>query len=170
MPLVSPERLREMLEYNPATGDFVWLINRGPARVGDTAGAQGQEYRLIRLDGRLYKAHLLAWFWMTGAWPTSDIDHIDGDGFNNRFGNLREVSRSKNMQNVVAARSHSGTGIIGVTLHKPTGRWRARITTQGVERYLGLFDTPEEASAAYWAAKEAAHGAETYQVRLAQAS
>lgn len=165
MPL-SQDRVRSCLEYDPDSGSLRWSVHKGTKKPGDEAGVVSGGYRLVRLDGRLYKAHALIWLLVTGALPEGDIDHIDGDGLNNRWSNLRVLSHRENMRNVVQARSHNGTGVLGVTLHKPSGKWRARITCDGVEKYLGLYPTVEAASAAYWEAKASIHGLDLYQVRL----
>lgn len=169
MPL-SQDRVRALLDYDSESGHLTWKVNRGSARIGFVAGVVSEGYRLVRLDQRLHKAHVLVWLWVTGESPDGDVDHIDGDGLNNRFDNLRVLSHTENMWNVVRARRDSGTGVMGVTFHRPTGKWRARIRKHGVEQYLGLFATVEEASAAYWAAKQELHGESIYQVRLAQSA
>lgn len=163
------ERVREVLSYDPETGVFTWLVRTSTrVRVGDVAGTPTSEgYWAIRLDHRLYKAHVLAWFWVSGAWPTQEIDHIDGDTLNNRFVNLRDEPKSVNQYNVVAPRCNNSSGYLGVSPHRQTGKWMAQIRPPGAKRkYLGLFDTPEAAHAAYMQAKAELHGVETYQGRL----
>lgn len=159
------ERVLEALAYDPETGVFTWLIQASSrALVGDVAGCPSNAYWRIKLDRQPYEAHVLAWFWVTGEWPTYEVDHIDGDGLNNRFANLRDEPRSVNQRNQVAPRRDNVSGYRGVYPHGPG--WSAKIKADGRTRYLGTYLTPEEASAAYWAAKAEHHGAETYQVRL----
>jgi len=83
-------------------------------------------------------------------------DHINGCGFDNRRHNLRHVTQMQNMWNTKVYRS-SRTGIKGVSPNKSGKRWEAKITANGVVRYLGSFSTKEEASDAYRAGKFACH-------------
>ena len=95
--MLTQERLKELLEYDPETGFFTRLIGRsGPrARSGDVAGCDnGQGYIRIYVDGRPYKGHRLAWFYVHGAWPR-EIDHINGDKSDNKLANLRPATRSR---------------------------------------------------------------------------
>ena len=78
--------------------------------------------------------------WLTGAWPTTDVDHIDRDTTNNRAWNLRLVTRRENTQN-------RGTFKGGATQYR--GRWKARIRVDGKQLHLGTFDTQQEAVEAY---------------------
>lgn len=91
------------------------------------------------------------------ALPGQVIDHINRDKLDNRRINLRFVTVAENAWNVIEADPRSSTGFRGVTLHEETGKWRARICRHGNNRSLGLFDTPEEAHAAYCAAKLILH-------------
>lgn len=151
-----------ILDYDPDTGVFTWRPRpreyfatrraystwnaRYAGAVSKSPDATG--YLLISINKRRYKAHRLVWLYMTGRWPTSLIDHIDGDRANNRFSNLREATPSQNAANS-RARSDNHTGIRGVTWHEMRGKWRARIRAFGKEKHLGLFDNIDDAAAAY---------------------
>lgn len=156
---LTQDRLKELLEYNPEAGRFIRLIGRsGPkARAGDVAGCDnGQGYIRIYVDGRPYKAHRLAWFYMFGEWP-KEIDHINCDKSDNRAANLRKVTRSQNRMNVRAYRSNK-SGYRGVSYYRQTGRWKAQIQKSGKKIAIGYFDTPEQAHAAYQEASARLHG------------
>lgn len=160
------ERVREALDYDPETGLFTWRERVAICvQVGSVAGSRDGSYWRIKLDGKSHRAHILAWFWVTGEWPTHHIDHIDGDTLNNRFANLRDEPRNVNMQNIVAPNRNNQAGVRGVR-RRPSGNWETRLTAGGRTKFIGTYPTPEEASAAYWAAKAEHHGVETYQGRL----
>ena len=108
------------------------------------------------IDEREYSAHRLAWLYVHGAWPTGQIDHINGDRGDNRISNLRDVTPALNTQNQRrAARSNKSSGLLGVTANR--GRWLAQISIGGKSRNLGRYATPEEAHAVYVAAKRVLH-------------
>jgi hypothetical protein len=92
----------------------------------------------------------------TGTWPKL-LDHIDGNGINNRLENLREATSSQNAHNMRKSRRNT-SGFKGVSKHKATGSWQANIALNGKQRFLGLFDTAKAASEAYDAAAEKLHG------------
>ena len=154
---LTQERLRELLHYEPLTGVFTRLVSTANwAKVGDVAGGKGgKDYLQIGIDNRDYKAHRLAWFYMTGAWPIDQIDHIDGNPVNNRIENLREATNSVNKQNMRKARSDNKSGLLGVG--KNGKKWRAVIGVDGKNKHIGYFDTPELAHAAYLDAKRVLH-------------
>ena len=146
-------RLREVLHYEPETGHFRWikmLASRGP--VGAIAGQVEQGYVRIRIDGRRYFAHRLAWLYVTGEWPKQEIDHIDGMSDNNRFANLREATRGENRRNSRKGKETKSQfkGVVYAPYSRSkTRKWRAIITAAKRTHHLGYFETPEEAHAAY---------------------
>ena len=155
---ITQDFLKSILDYDPDTGKFTWRVSRGNRRSGKIAAieANNSGYVQIKINGKSYKAHRLAWLWMTGAWPKDCIDHIDGDKTNNRFSNLRECTHAENHQNS-KGRSHNTSGFTGVSLYKKLGRYGANIRVNGKQIYLGLYDTPEQAHAAYLEAKANLH-------------
>lgn len=146
--VLNRERLRALFCYDPETGVFTYKTHasrRTP--VGSIAGSVNDEgYRHIRADGRAYKAHRLAWLYMTGEWPVEVIDHIDGNRDNNKFSNLREASRSQNLANSKSFRKGkvSAKGV----RQTPSG-WSARIQKMGRSHFLGYFESEAEARSAY---------------------
>ena len=142
-------RLDALFDFNPETGFFIRKHASGGAKAGDIAGHVNKDgYRYIRIDGKRYLAHRLAWLCVYGEWPPSDLDHEDGNGDHNWIKNLRPATDSQNMAN---QRKHKDN--IGYKGAYRTGtRWIAKIKKDGVVRRLGRFDTPEEAHAAYCAA------------------
>ena len=152
---LTAARVRELLSYDPETGFFTWLLARGCVPAGAIAGSIDNRRVRFGVDGRYYLAHRLAWLWMTGEWPTADIDHIDGDPANNRWSNLRDVNRSTNVQNVRRARKNNKAGLLGVSPHGKS--WRAVIGVEGKRINVGTFETPQLAHDAYLNAKRALH-------------
>lgn len=156
---LTAERLRELLHYNPETGVFTRIKNRRSDLVGTVAGSINRWNNgrvIICVDMVEYKAHRLAWLYMTGKWPVNVIDHIDCNPSNNALENLRDVTIQINCQNQRKA-ANNRSGFLGVSRNWYAGRWMAKIKVDRVEHYLGIFDTPEEAHAAYVAAKRRLH-------------
>lgn len=149
---LTQERLKELLSYDPLTGVFCWRGGQKKTVAGAIAGGPDKDgYVLIKVDQKMYKAHRLAWLWMTGVWPSHEIDHVDLDKANNRFGNLREATKSQNMHNT-KCRSDNSTGFKGVQYDPHRNRFYAKIITAGQKTWLGYHRTAESASAAYQAA------------------
>lgn len=155
---LTVSRLRELLHYDPQTGIFRWRVARRPnIKAGDEAGWLHKDgCRMIGIDQREYKAHRLAWFYMTGHWPV-EIDHRNGARGDNCFENLRELPHALNLQNQRRAKSTNRTGLLGVTLFN--GTFRAQIMLNGKNIYLGCYPTAEAAHRAYVVAKRRVHPA-----------
>jgi hypothetical protein len=154
--MLTQTRLKELLSYDPLTGDFTNLKSgKGRKPVGAVVGSVSNSgYWSSMVDGKNYQHHRLAWLYVHGAFPPADLDHRDGVRTNNRLANLREATRSENCQNA-AKRNDNTSGFTGVW---PVGkRWRAKVAVDGVERHAGYFATKELAQAAYLATKAELH-------------
>lgn len=151
--MIEATYLRQVLDYDPATGIFVWRQKIGrKVVVGRRAGAVNRAgYRVIGIGGRLYYAHRLAWLWMTGEWPERDVDHRFGLTDDNRWSELRSATEQQNGFNA-RRHAHNSTGLKGVSWHRAAGKYAAHIIVDGRKRHLGLFDDPSLAHAAYLAA------------------
>jgi hypothetical protein len=149
--MLNPERLRELLAYDPETGAFTWRVGQRAGKVAGSVHSKG--YARIWVGGRSYRAHRLAWLYVTGAWPVAQLDHANGARDDNRFVNLREATNAENGHN---RKTNNPCGFKGVRQQKK--RWCARIGKNGRRIFLGLFATPEEAHAAYVAAATEHHG------------
>lgn len=157
---LSAERLRQLLAYDAESGAFRWRLNRkgGPRAGAIAAGMSSTGYLRIGVDGNRYKAHRLAWLYMTGAWPVGEIDHINGARRDNRWSNLRDVPREVNNQNRrVSLRPKIGGAPLGVHWHSQQCKWRACVSVANRQIHLGLFETQRAASEAYIAAKRMLH-------------
>lgn len=150
--------LRSILNYDPETGEWRWRCRKsGRAALGQLAGSPGSQGRWdIRIDGKLYQAHRLAFLYMTGRWPFDQVDHRNGKRNDNRWSNLREATNGQNAMNQ-RRRADNTSGHKGIYSF-PGGRWRAKIVVDGRQVYLGLFHRKEDAIAAYRAAAERYHG------------
>jgi hypothetical protein len=147
--MLTQEYLRDVLTYEPDTGFFRWTKARsGRSKVGGIAGwRDGVGYIRIRLEKKDYKVHRLAWFYMTGKWPKNQIDHIDGDGFNNCWKNLREATNKQNQENVSLGKNNT-SGYRGVYFDKSSQKWIAQVGHNRQRFYLCGFKTAEEAGKA----------------------
>lgn len=151
---LTHQRLLEMLSYDPGTGVFRWRTRAAVCLApGDVAGTVHAKngYRQIKVGYVAVLAHRLAWFYVYGAWPTVQIDHVNGVRDDNRIANLRLASPSVNGLNRHRLDS-SSTGFTGV--YRKRGRFGARLIVDGRQRYFGVFDTPEMAHEAYLRARE----------------
>ena len=150
---LTASRLKELLHYDQETGVFTW---REPASGRkNPAAARGDKhgYRRIRIDGCLYYAHRLAWLYVYGEWPSTGLDHINGDPSDNRIVNLRQATQAQNARNVWRPSRSLPRGVYALGR-----RYEAKISAGGKRYYLGLFKTPQEASEAYTKAARELHG------------
>jgi hypothetical protein len=151
--LPTANRLRELLNYDPQTGIFI--RKRLSHRRADGPFHHG--YRAILIDRKKHLAHRVAWCFVYGEWPSSEIDHVNCVKSDNRIANLRLATRSQNNAN----RRPLYRTIKGVTRHK-AGGWQAQIKESGRSYYLGLFKDQEHAAACYRIAAAAIHGEFAY--------
>lgn len=157
---VTHEYLKRLLDYDPETGVFTWKVSRSwRTPVGSVAGSKPKNGKPISIgiDGTHYLAHQLAWFYVHAAWAGCEIDHKNGVNTFNAIKNLRPVTRNGNVQNSrVARKNNKGSGLLGA-YRGNRGRWFSTICADGVSKYLGTFDTADEAHIAYVAAKRTFH-------------
>jgi hypothetical protein len=141
---MTQEYLKSLLSYDPDTGHFTWINRRFHIKAGARAGcADHRGYIFIGIDGKLYTAHRLAVFYVTGTWPPRDTDHRNRDKSDNRWDNIRVATRTQNNGNRKASNRLKGAS------QKPNGRWMAQIVHDKTHYYLGLHDTAEQAHEAY---------------------
>lgn len=147
------DEIRKLISYNRRTGEFTWKKRGEPsfdARfAGEKAGTthisgRGRKSVAIKIGGKKYYAHILAWALVHGSWPTHEVDHIDHDTFNNRLSNLRHVTNVENKKNLPKSGSNT-SGTTGVVWHTTTKRWRAVITVDKKRHYLGSFTRKSDA-------------------------
>lgn len=158
--MLTSERVRELLDYDPETGALRWRVRRGRISAGSPAGTVDRRpthnYVVVKIDGRSVGAHRLAWLHYYGAEAPDEIDHVNVDGTDNRIVNLRLADRSDNCCN---RRTHAtnALGIKGVRLHH-RGVFEARIMRNGIPQSLGMFSSAAAAKNAYDRAAAVLHG------------
>lgn len=151
--MLTAERLKELIKYEPDTGNFVWAKGRPGASKGAIAGwTDVNNYRSVKIDREVYLQHRLAFFYVQGKWPVCEMDHKDGDRTNNKWSNLREATRTQNAVNRKAT-----AGLKGAE-KQPNGKWVARIRYNKKRLYLGMFDTELQAHKAYVLKAQELHG------------
>jgi hypothetical protein len=151
---MTQDELKRLVRYNPETGAFIRLVSTGKgARVGDIAGSVDPKSGYVQLwVGRQhFRAHRLAWFYMTGEWP-SLVDHINGDRSDNRWANLRQATKSQNAANQRPKKDRALPKGVYRYPYQYGGRPFAQIRVENVVMTLGVYDSVEEAQAAYAAA------------------
>jgi hypothetical protein len=149
-PFLTAERARELFAYDPSTG----VLSRGGSPL---TARNNYGYVVCRADGRFYVVHRVIWLLVHGRWPTVQLDHIDGDGANNRLDNLREATVGENQQNLTVNKSGGSSRFRGVCWIKREKRWRASIKVAGRLQHLGRFTCELAARDAYLAAKARVH-------------
>lgn len=147
---LTADRVRELLRYSPSTGDFHWRVTNSARRPsGSLAGdLKPSGYVLIGIDGERYRAHRLAWLYMTGEWPSGQVDHRDRDRANNRWSNLRTATNQQNQANAGVSRN-STSGVKGVCWNKQRQKWQAKLYVGTRQVHGGFYDDIEHAAAAY---------------------
>jgi len=151
------EIIKNCIDYNPDTGVFVWKISCSARSFkGQRIGWRTKAgYLRVQLNHHRYLLHRLAWFFVYGEFPTGELDHINGITDDNRIINLRLANRSQQCSNQKKSVVNT-TGFKGVSRRR--GRFLAQIQYEKQHYYIGDYDTPEEAHAAYCKKADELHG------------
>ena len=165
---LTAAQLRAALDYEPDTGMFIWKPRKDGEKMNTWAGRRAgchkkgpaHDYIVIRVNYQLYRAHRLAWLWMTGEWPGPgiEVDHRDNNPLNNKWRNLRLATSSQSKMNT-KKRSDNTTGHKGVWFEKRRNSWVVEIWADGRKHYVGAFPTAEIAKSARDHAARRLHGA-----------
>jgi hypothetical protein len=158
--------MRALFDYDPTTG--ILRLRPRPVESFDSPGRHrwwtrkfcgqaagythatrsGKRYVSFEIDGALYAVHRIIWAIVHGAIsPALEIDHVDGDGTNNRLSNLRLASRATNAKNLKRSKLNT-SGVTGVWWAKHAGKWCASGHTNGTVQHIGLFSSFDDAVAA----------------------
>jgi hypothetical protein len=161
MNLLTQEKIKELLDYNPETGIFIWKSKTSkysPIKVGSIAGyLKSSGYRIIEIYNKAFREHRLAWLYVYGVFPSDQIDHINGIRDDNRISNLREATNKENSFNKKPSKNNT-SGYKGVSWNKKNNKWVSQIRVDKKSIYLGLYDSLEDAAIAYQAAAIRYHG------------
>ena len=151
---ITQEDIKKILHYDSNTGIFTWLKRdgrNGGVKVGSVAGyahkgKKGKSYVKIRINTFSWFAHRLAWIYVYGS-IQNEIDHINGNGCDNRIENLRNVTRLENCRNL-RKQCNNTSGVTGVTWDKRYDKWQSKIQIEGINKSLGYFDNLFDAACA----------------------
>jgi hypothetical protein len=166
---LTAEIAKELLTYNPDTGKLFWKERtakyfknpknpnytkswntKWAGKEALTAITRRKSGQISRLDGHVfnkkYAAHRIAWLIYYGEWPKNEIDHINQDPTDNRIKNLRDVTNSENHKNKTLLSTNT-SGYIVLSFYKSRNKYSAELVINGVKKWLGYYDTVEEAAA-----------------------
>jgi len=137
--MITQDQLKEIIHYNPETGLIKWLKKTARRiNIGDIAGCVTSDgYIRISINKKPFQAHQLIWFYMTGMW-VDEIDHDNRIRSDNRWCNLKSVTREENQHNRRISKNNK-SGVSGVSWYKPTRKWQSMICVKGKQKCLGLF-------------------------------
>jgi hypothetical protein len=151
--MLTQARAQTLFSYDPETGVLTHKIAKRSVDAGSVAGSvYNHGYRVVTADGERYVASRVIWLMQTGAWPKGEIDHFNRERDDNRWANLRDVTRAANQHNHGTSRSNK-SGEPGVIWHSRREKWFAYIRTAGRQKSLGYYDVFADAVAARRAGK-----------------
>lgn len=152
--MLTQEKLRELLHYDPDTGEFRWKIKKSKiVKIGEVIQTKNNGYPIVQIDKKQYYLHRLAFLYMEGYLPENMVDHINRIRDDNRWCNLREVSNQCNIRNS-NQRNDTTSGVKGVSWHKEDNRWQAQICIMNKKYHFGSFIDLSEAVAHRLAAEQ----------------
>ncbi|UGO55673.1 putative HNH endonuclease [Escherichia phage JLBYU43] len=136
--MITQERLKELFDYSPETGEFTRKVSRGNQKAGSIVNRKDSNgYIIIGIDGKDYKAHRMAFLFMENTLPEK-VDHVNRIPFDNRWCNLRDATAQENSRNKTAC---SKSGYLGVAWDKKNQKWEVRVRDYlGNKKYFGRFN------------------------------
>lgn len=138
---ITAETARSLLTYDEATGVVRWVRpNKSRMNYFSIAGSIGADgYRKIKILGRSYQIHRVIWLIVTGEWPQDEIDHINRVRDDNRWINLRQVSRKENANNRSLKRCGESSPLVGLSFSKRRQKWRVYYYRSGKYIHIGEY-------------------------------
>jgi hypothetical protein len=149
--MLTQERVKELLIYDPIEGSFEWITPIKKSRKGKFYTGR------IGIDKTYFSCYQIAWLYVYGEFPNMAIDHKNRNPNDNRLDNLRLVTSGQNRVNTEKPMSNNKTGVRGVCFEKQTRKYKATICFEGKRTVLGRFKTVEEAKTAYETARDIVH-------------
>lgn len=149
---ITHKELKSLIKYKKTTGEII------RKRTGDVAGYTSKKgYVQVKLRGKTYLAHVIAWYYVTGEYPSFIVDHKDHVRWNNRWSNLRKADEAMNSWNT-RRRSDNTSGVKGLCKDSRTGLWRARLGFRGRVYSCGYHKTKRAATEALRVRRNELHG------------
>ncbi len=137
--LLTKDELRKLFVYCPETGVLTRRVGLKKGKAAESVITHsGKKYFRVSVNGKTYPVHRIIWVYMFGVVP-NEIDHINGNGLDNRLCNLRNVDRSENCRNQRLFRT-STSGYTGVCWCKKTKKWMAYIKVNQKNINLGRYN------------------------------
>lgn len=156
--MITQERLKELFDYQD--GQLIWKVKKARANKGDIAGCYSKHngiiYRSIKVDGTVYTSHRLIFLFHNGYLPIQ-VDHIDGNGLNNKIENLRSADASSNALNSKLKSSNTSTSK-NVYWNKQRNKWMVQAVVDGKQKFFGLYDDFELADLVATEVRSKFHG------------
>ena len=143
--ILTQNRLKELLHYDPLTGIFTWKIDKGSAKAGSRAGTKSHNYRQIKVDGVIILEHRLAFLYMLNYMP-EQVDHDNHITADNRWINLYPSDYKRNGRNHKRTKRNT-SGFVGVSWDKLNNKWLVRVRINGKDTNLGRYADFDEAVA-----------------------
>ena len=143
-PLPPLAELQRLFTYNPETGELL----RADGKKAGTVKAGAKPYLRTMICGRQYLVHRICWKLLTGKEPSDVLDHVNGDGLDNRAANLQESDAFLNGNNL------QRDGVRGVTWYRRTSKWLVHIRDGKTQHHIGYFDNHLDAVAARKSAEQ----------------
>lgn len=146
---LSLEYVNSLFEIDEASGELFWRAGSGSGRpYGKQAGTVRNGYKTVIIDGKQYAVHRLVFLLVNSRWPSGDVDHKNGTRSDNGPGKIREATRAQNLQNSKLG-SRNKTGFKGVSLNANGDKFCAWGRADGRTKYLGTFQSADDAARAY---------------------
>ncbi len=144
--ILTQARLKELFEYSKEDGILTRKTSIGGRVAGSIAGYldKTEGYLCISIDSKTYKLHRIVFFYVIGRFPKNEIDHINGNKSDNRWINLRDVSKSDNQKNA-SKRKDNKSGCTGVSWHNRERKWVVRIQSNKQYIEIGSFNDMQDA-------------------------